>query len=112
MRAEGMGGNSPEERQDVSLEEVVDLLRVHGGCRWLVVEEGEHLRSSSTCELLRKAVKGPRFRLARSFSVRGHGGVERVDVYQLLVPVRENDKSSALPRPGAMDNLTECSPSP
>jgi hypothetical protein len=68
-------------------EEVVQALRARGGCRWLAVEVGKAAEPVAAARLLREAVNGPEFELVRSFPAGRGWGVERVDVYRLLVPV-------------------------
>jgi hypothetical protein len=72
-------------------EEVVKRLQTRGGCRWLAVEVGKAAQQMAPARLLRETVKGPEFELVRSFPVAG-AGVERVDVYRLLVPVEPVDE--------------------
>jgi hypothetical protein len=70
-----------------SPEQVVEVLRTRGGCRWLAVEVGGEVEQVGPAQLLREAVRGPEFELVRSFPVDSDRGVERVDVYRLLGPV-------------------------
>jgi hypothetical protein len=68
-------------------EEVVQRLQTRGGCRWLAIEVEKAAQQMAPARLLRETVKGPEFELVRSFPITAGAGVERVDVYRLLVPV-------------------------
>jgi hypothetical protein len=73
-------------------EEVMKRLQARGGCRWLAVEVGKAAEQVAPARLLRETVKRPEFKLVRSFPVAAGQGVERVDVYLLLVPVERVDE--------------------
>jgi hypothetical protein len=73
-------------------DEVMKRLQERGGCRWLAVEVGKAAEHLVPARLLREVVQGPEFDLVRSFPVAAGLGVERVDVYRLLVPVERQDE--------------------
>ena len=70
-----------------SPEEVVEMLRTRGGCRWLAVEFGRLAEEVAPAQRLRGTIKGPQFKLVKSFPIAGWG-VKRVDIYRFLVPVQ------------------------
>jgi hypothetical protein len=98
-----------------SPEEVVEVLRTRGGCRWLAVEVGEAAEQLAPALRLREALKGPEFELVRSFPVAPRRWVERVDVYRLLGPVERVDEVD-LPFPtlgeGAVFRVRPIAPRP
>lgn len=74
-----------------SPEEVVEVLRTEGGCRWLAVEYGEYSRLTTGQRLVRQAVRRPEFELVRSFPIEAEFG-KRVDVFRILGPISEQTK--------------------
>ena len=69
-----------------SPEEVIDVLRRRGGCRWVAVEMSTEAESFIPMQQLREAVKTPAFEFVRSFPITARG-IERVDVYRFTLPV-------------------------
>jgi hypothetical protein len=69
-----------------SPQDVIDILRIWGGCRWLLVEVEQDPEADLPARLLREVVQGPEFQRIRSFPLHS-GGVERVDLYQLMIPI-------------------------
>jgi len=75
-----------------SPEEVIEVLRQRGGCRWLVIEMGGKTASVPAQQHLRQAVKTPAFELVQSFPITARDASLRVDVYRLTLPVAEVDE--------------------
>ena len=74
-----------------SPEEVIEVLRQRGGCRWLVIEMGTETENIVPMRHLRQAVKTPAFELVRSFPITAPQ-TDRVDVYRLTLPIVEVDE--------------------
>ena len=74
-----------------SPQDVVELLRKRGGCRWLVIANRADSPPSDASQYLREAVKGPQFELVESFPIIRtlSKGKEKanVGVYRFLVPI-------------------------
>jgi hypothetical protein len=79
-----------------SPEEVIDVLRRRGGCRWLALETGG-VHPCAAVDYLHQAVKTPAFELVRSFPIEAPR-IDRVDVYRLRGPVA-NVETVDLPFP-------------
>jgi hypothetical protein len=77
--------------REMSPAEVLEALRTHAGCRWLVIEFGELSRDAPAARSLREAVKGSEFERVRSFPIK-RPGVTHVDVYRLLTPIEPPEK--------------------
>jgi hypothetical protein len=71
-----------------SPEDVIEVLRRRGGCRWLAIEMGRDTDSIAPMRHLREAVKTSAFELVQSFPIAAYQ-TERVDVYRLKLPVVE-----------------------
>jgi hypothetical protein len=65
-----------------STDDVVTLLRARCGCRWVAIEVDNRPIWAEGQRLLRQAVAGPEFELARSFPIEGAGD-RRVDLYRV-----------------------------
>ncbi len=78
-------------------EEVLEVLRTRGGCRWLAVEHSERSDEVAPARLLRQAILGAEFEFVRSFPI-ATLVAGRIDVYRLLVPV-EHSEEVELPFP-------------
>lgn len=83
-------------------QEILETLRTRGGCQWLAIEVGSSSERIAPMRKLREVVKRPEFEFVQSFPVTGQG-IDRVDVYRLLVPVRRPDKV-VLPFPALGDD--------
>jgi hypothetical protein len=83
--------------------ELIEALRGKSGCRWLAIEEEAGAERTRVARLLREAVRGPEFRLVRSFPV-GSAGGRRVDIYQALIPV-DRDPPMSIPLPMAGEDF-------
>ena len=70
-------------------EEVVERLRTSSGCRWLAIVNDRENPRPQAAVLLREAIKGPEFRLVRSFPIFEHSE-DTLDFYQILIPVVPN----------------------
>ena len=74
-----------------SPQEVIDVLRQRGGCRWIAVEMGAETEGFIPMQHLREAVKTSAFEFVRSFPITAHN-TDRVDVYRLTLPVVSVDE--------------------
>jgi hypothetical protein len=71
-----------------SPEQVLELLRTRGGCRWLAIERGAFAEEVTAAQSLREAVSRPQqFERVASFPVTGLG-VKQVDIYHFLEPIQ------------------------
>lgn len=77
--------------------EAVEALRTRTGCGWVLIERGVYTEEVPAARWLRQAVERPELQLVRSFPISGRG-IERVDVYRLLVP-HLTPKTALLPFP-------------
>jgi hypothetical protein len=72
-----------------SPQDVIEAFRVRCGCRWLVVEGKSKLREPAPDRYLRQALRGPDFKLVRSFPFHGPDpGLTHIDVYRFLLPIK------------------------
>lgn len=79
-----------------SPQDVVEVLRKRGGCKWLVVADRGASKITAPRHL-RKAINGPQFELVKSFPIikrKEPAGMERisVNVYRFLVPIEQVDE--------------------
>jgi hypothetical protein len=79
-----------------SAEEVVERLQKRGGCQWLAIADSPDSPPSEAAWSLRGAIKGPQFKLVKSFPITRTktNGLEKTDVnlYQFLLPVQQADE--------------------
>ncbi len=79
-----------------SPQDVVEVLRKRGGCQWVAVAGRPDAPQIAAPWHLRKAVKGPKFELVKSFPItrKRTTGVERISVcvYRFLVPIEQVDE--------------------
>ena len=73
-----------------SPEDVIEVLRQRGGCRWLAIEMGSGTENIASMRYVRQAVKTAAFALVRSFPIRGPQ-TDRVDVYRFTLPIEAVD---------------------
>lgn len=71
-----------------SPEDVIEVLRERGGCRWLAIEMGRDTDSLDPMRYVRQAVKTPAFELVRSFPITADD-TTHVEVYRFTLPIRE-----------------------
>ena len=71
-------------------EDVVRLLHLRCGCRWVAIEVSRRSNLPFRQRLLRQAVKGSDFELVRSFPI-GGAGERRVDLYRVVGAVATVD---------------------
>jgi len=75
--------------------DAVEVLQKQGGCKWVAVHDRPDAQQIAAPWHLRKAVKGPKFELVKSFPItrKRKTGVERasVCVYWFLVPIERVD---------------------
>jgi hypothetical protein len=74
-----------------SPQEMVEVLRERGGCRWLAIEIGGFSQSVGPAQFLREAVQGPEFELIRTFPI-DSPNVDRLEVYRFRLPVQTPDE--------------------
>jgi hypothetical protein len=79
-----------------SPQDVVEVLRKHGGCQWLAVADHPAISQIAAPWHLREAIKGPQFDLVKSFQItrKRTTGVEKTNVcvYRFLVPIEPVDE--------------------
>lgn len=79
-----------------SPQDVVEVLRKRGGCRWVVVGDHPAFPQIAASRHLRKAIKGPQFELMKTFPITNMSTavVERTSicVYRFLVPIERVDE--------------------
>ena len=75
-----------------SPEEVIEVLRQRGGCRWLVIEMSKEAEDYVPMQHLRQAVKTSAFELVRSFPIIAMNKSINVDVYRFKLPIVEVDE--------------------
>jgi 4-amino-4-deoxy-L-arabinose transferase-like glycosyltransferase len=94
LYAESPNGNTQE--FVLSPQDVVEVLRKRGGCRWMAVADHPDAPQITAPWHLRKAIKGPQFELVKSLPIirMQKTGVERtsVCVYRFLVPIERADE--------------------
>ncbi len=74
----------------------LEILQARAGCRWLAMGTGEPPYAPT----VRRAAQGPQFEFVHSFPAEGMAGLDRVEVYRLLVPVeRQEEVDIPLPTP-------------
>jgi hypothetical protein len=87
-----------------SPQDIVQTLRMHGGCRWLAIEISEQAIEVPAMTLLRKTVQGSQFELVKSFPVSGPG-LDRIDIYRFK-PDLDSIEEVELPFPILGENVT------
>ncbi len=80
-----------------SPQDIVEVLQKRGGCKWVAVHDRPDSPQIEAPWHLRKAVKGPKFKLVQSFPIIRKwttGVVERTNVcvYRFLVPIERVDE--------------------
>ena len=73
-----------------SPEDVIEVLRHRGGCRWLAIEMGAETENIASMRYVRQAVKTSAFALVRSFPITAPQ-TDRVDVYRFILPIEAVD---------------------
>jgi hypothetical protein len=67
-------------------DEVVEILRTRGGCKWLVLEMNRKSNDLAPARRLRNTVQRQEFKLMASFPIHD-GDSTHIDVYRLQIPV-------------------------
>ena len=74
-----------------SPEDVIDVLRQKGGCRWFAIEQGSRTADLAPMRYLRQALQTPAFELVRSFPITAPQ-TDRVDIYRFTLPITAVDE--------------------
>ncbi len=70
--------------------EVIEVLRKEGGCKWVAIERWGVSDQVAAARLLRQASAGPEFEFVRAFPIMARR-VTWVDVYRFLPPIEKKD---------------------
>ena len=71
--------------------DVVEVLRMEGGCKWIAIERQGSSDEIRAARYLRQALTGSHFKFIKSFPI-VDSSPNQVDVYQFLPPVEKPDK--------------------